>query len=95
MISVCLPTFNGSKYIIQQLDSILCQLKENDEIIISDDSSEDNTCELIEKLNDKRIIILKEKKIPNYIFNYENAIKHAKGKYIFLSDQDDVQSGYK
>ena len=90
MISVCIPTHNGSKYIIQQLDSILSQLNEEDEIIVSDDASEDNTCELIEKLNDKRIIIFKENKFPNYIFNYENAINRTKGNYIFLCDQDDV-----
>lgn len=90
MISVCIPTYNGSKYIIQQLESILYQLNEDDEIIISDDSSTDNTCELIQNLNDNRITIFKENKFGNYILNYENAIKHAKGKYIFLCDQDDV-----
>jgi glycosyltransferase involved in cell wall biosynthesis len=90
MISVCIPTHNGSKYIIQQLDSILFQLNEKDEIIVSDDSSEDNTCKLIENLNDKRIIIFKENKFSNYILNYENAINHAKGNHIFLCDQDDV-----
>lgn len=90
MVSVCLPTHNGSKYIIQQLDSILCQLKEDDEIVISDDSSVDGTCELIETINDKRIIIYKEHKYSNYVFNYENALRHAKGDYIFLCDQDDV-----
>src|SRR5665648_141557 len=90
MISVCLPTHNGSKYIIQQLNSIICQLKEEDEIIISDDSSEDNTCELIQAINDKRIKIYREGKFSSYVFNFENAIKHARGDHIFLCDQDDV-----
>jgi len=90
MISVCLPTYNGSKYIIQQLNSILSQLSDEDEVIVSDDCSEDNTCELVENLKDKRIVILREKKFPNYVFNFEHAIKNAKGDLIFLCDQDDV-----
>lgn len=37
MISVCIATYNGEKFIKQQLDSILCQLSESDEIIVSND----------------------------------------------------------
>jgi glycosyltransferase involved in cell wall biosynthesis len=82
-ISVCIATFNGEKYIRQQLESILHQLADTDEIIISDDSSIDNTIEVIEGLNDPRIKILKNQ-------NFENALKHSSGDIIFLSDQDDV-----
>jgi glycosyltransferase involved in cell wall biosynthesis len=47
MVSVCLATYNGEKYIKEQLDSILIQLDKNDEIIISDDVSIDNTINII------------------------------------------------
>ncbi|MET3112927.1 glycosyltransferase involved in cell wall biosynthesis [Pedobacter sp. CG_S7] len=89
-ISVCIATFNGEKYIYQQLESILCQLKIGDEIIISDDSSTDHTLEIIRSFNDKRIIVLEKQVFKNPIFNFENAINNATGSIIFLSDQDDV-----
>lgn len=90
MISVCIPTYNGEKFIKQQLDSILFQLAEKDEIIISDDSSTDRTIEIIKSYNDKRIKLIENQKFSSPIFNLENALKHAKGDYIFLADQDDV-----
>lgn len=57
MISVCIATYNGEKYIEEQLLSILNQISEADEIIISDDSSNDLTLEKIRGINDKRIKI--------------------------------------
>lgn len=90
MISVCIPTYNGEKYIRKQLESILSQLSYNDEIIISDDSSTDNTIQIVEKLNDPRIKIFKNNKFKSPIFNLENAIVNSKGDFIFLSDQDDI-----
>ena len=90
MISVCMPTYNGEKFILQQLRSILSQLQQNDEIIISDDSSTDNTINIIKSFNDKRIVIWENNHFYSPVFNVENALKHAKGDYIFLSDQDDI-----
>lgn len=89
-ISVCIPTYNGAKFIRVQLESILCQLSSNDEVIISDDSSTDNTVEIIESLEDVRIKILKNNIFKSPIFNLENALNHASGDFIFLSDQDDI-----
>jgi glycosyltransferase involved in cell wall biosynthesis len=89
MISVCIATYNGEKYIAEQLNSILCQLDEKDEVIISDDSSTDQTLEIIKGFNDHRIKIFAGNKFANPIYNFENAIKMASGEFIFLSDQDD------
>ena len=90
MISVCMATHNGEKYIKEQLSSILSQLSEKDEIIVSDDSSTDKTVEIIESFQDKRIKILKNNKFRQPNLNFENALKYSKGDIIFLSDQDDV-----
>jgi glycosyltransferase, family 2 len=90
MISVCMATYNGEKYIKEQLSSILNQLSEKDEIIISDDSSTDKTVEIIESFQDKRIKILKNNKFRQPNLNFEKALKYSKGDIIFLSDQDDV-----
>lgn len=88
-VSVAIATYNGDKFIKEQLNSILCQLDEFDEVIISDDGSTDNTINIIKSFKDKRIKILngEHKGVKK---NFENAIKNCKGKYIFLSDQDDI-----
>jgi glycosyltransferase involved in cell wall biosynthesis len=97
-ISVCLASFNGEKFIAEQLDSILCQLSEDDELIISDDRSADATINIIQSFNDPRIKLYsnqptnKKDKINSYNVtrNFENALKHVNGEIICLSDQDDV-----
>jgi glycosyltransferase involved in cell wall biosynthesis len=90
-ISVCMATFNGAKFIKAQLDSILCQLRTNDEIIISDDNSNDNTLNIIKNYNDERIkIFINVKENRGYTKNFENAITKASGEVIFICDQDDV-----
>lgn len=89
-ISVCMATYNGAKYIKEQLDSILCQLGENDEIVISDDSSTDDTIVIIKAYNDSRIKLYENQKFHSPIFNFENALKNATGDYICLCDQDDI-----
>lgn len=99
MISVCIATYNGERYIKQQLQSILHQLSVEDEVIVSDDGSTDNTIGILKDMNDSRIKIYSHYKTPNPYFsnktmyatsNFENALSKSKGDIIFLSDQDDV-----
>lgn len=88
-ISVCIATYNGEKYIQQQLESIISQLELDDEIIISDDGSNDSTLKIIRSFHDRRITLL-EANFKNPTYNFENALNHAKEKYVFLADQDDI-----
>lgn len=90
MISVCIATYNGEKYIKEQVQSILTQLNDDDEVIISDDNSNDSTIKIVKNLNDSRIKIITNKYEKGYTKNFQNAIENAKGDYIFLSDQDDI-----
>lgn len=99
MISVCIATYNGEKYIKKQIDSILAQLSGDDEVIISDDNSTDNTIHILKSMKDERIKIYTHKrKIVSHscifhrlaTFNFENALRYAKGDFIFLADQDDI-----
>lgn len=89
MVSVCIATYNGEAFILSQLRSILPQLQEEDEIVISDDNSKDGTLDAIASLGDKRIRIVKGPATGSPIDNFENALRQAKGDFIFLSDQDD------
>lgn len=88
MLSVCMATYNGEKYIREQIESIVNQLDKNDELIISDDGSTDSTISIINSFDDKRILLLHNQKhgVNN---NFENALNHSKGDCICLSDQDD------
>ncbi len=90
-VSVAMASYNGETYIQHQIESILNQLGENDEIIISDDGSTDDTIMIIKDFmsTDHRIKLVKGPKC-GVIKNFENAINHAKGDYIFLCDQDDI-----
>ena len=60
MISVCIATYNGERFIREQVDSILRQLSSDDEIIVSDDGSTDDTISIINSIDHKRIRIIEE-----------------------------------
>ena len=90
MISVCIATYNGERYIRQQIESIVCQLNVDDEIIVSDDGSTDGTLDIVKGIGDKRIKIIEGPGRKSPILNFEYALKASKGDFIFLSDQDDV-----
>lgn len=90
MISVCIATYNGEKYIEEQLISILNQIANTDEVVICDDCSSDRTIYLIENLADNRIQLYRNPVRLGHVRNFEGAICLARGDYIFLSDQDDV-----
>lgn len=89
-VSVCLATYNGARFISEQVTSILQQLQQHDELIVSDDHSTDDTVAIIQAFNDPRITILQHKRPRNLISNFANALSCAKHDQIFLADQDDV-----
>lgn len=95
-----MATYNGGKYIREQVASILSQMDAEDELIISDDSSSDDTIEILQSFNDARIKIYRHKHNAaitshnkNFYWasdNFQNALRHANGDIIFLCDQDDI-----
>jgi glycosyltransferase involved in cell wall biosynthesis len=90
MITVCIATYNGARYITEQLASICSQLSEGDEVIVSDDGSTDGTLDVVRAFGDPRIRIVQNESQRCYTANFENALRHAQGDYIFICDQDDV-----
>lgn len=85
-----MATYNGEKFLREQVDSILAQLTSEDELVVSDDGSTDKTIGILESYNDSRIKIFHNQNNHGVNGNFENALRHANGDYIFLSDQDDV-----
>lgn len=89
-ISVSIATFNGERFIQEQMMSVLPQLSEDDEVVVSDDGSTDETIAILESFHDPRIRIFVNEGKHGFIWNFENALTKAKGDVIFLCDQDDI-----
>lgn len=91
LISIAMATYNGAKYLEEQLDSIYAQSYKKFEVIVVDDVSTDDTVLILEKykqkyglkyfVNDKNMGVTK---------NFEKAILKCDGEYIALVDQDDI-----
>jgi len=94
MISVVLCTYNGEKYIEEQLRSVCEQTTTPDEIIICDDKSTDNTLFIVNNLKkeycDIRFVIVKNDTNQGVVKNFLNGCQKSTGDYIFFCDQDDV-----
>lgn len=85
-----MPTYNGSRWLEENIKSILSQSFQDFEIIISDDCSKDDTVEVIKKFKDKRIRIFQNKQNLGYGKNLQVLRKLAHGDILFLMGQDDV-----
>lgn len=89
-VSVCMATFNGNKYVGEQIESILSQLGVLDELIIVDDASTDNTVEIIKRISDQRIILHEGKSNTGPVGAFNRSLSMATGEIVYLSDQDDI-----
>lgn len=92
-ISIVVATYNGEKYLSEQLNSFMKQSILPDEIVISDDNSMDNTIKIAKEFAANcscMVKIIKNEKNHGVTGNFENAAKHATGDIVFFSDQDDV-----
>lgn len=92
LVSICIPTYNGEKYLQDALKSVKSQTYKNIEVIISDDKSKDGTLEICKTFKN-------EVNFPVYIYshipqgigaNWNNSIEKANGEYIKMLFQDDL-----
>lgn len=91
-LCILLASYNGEKYISEQLDSIINQTYKNWELIIRDDGSKDETVTILNKYEkkDERIKILRDDKGNlGFLKNFEELLFNAKEEFILFSDQDD------
>ena len=89
-ISVCIPTYNGAKYIAQTIESILNQTFTDFEIIVSDDGSSDKTLEIVGSFNDPRIVRIDRLSKVGAEANWNNAVATASASLVKLVCQDDL-----
>lgn len=90
LISIAMTTFNGQKFLIEQIDSLINQTYPNLEIIICDDNSTDQTLQILNQYKNDNIKIFKNDKNLGFVKNFEKAILLCNGEYIALCDQDDI-----
>ncbi len=90
-VSVAMASYNGARFIKEQIETILNQMEENDELIISDDGSKDDTKDIIHEFEkkDNRVKLIDGPQ-KGVVANFENALKNTKNEIIMLADQDDV-----
>ena len=91
-VDILLATYNGEKFLSQQLDSILAQTHQDFHIIVSDDNSTDSTVKILDEYakKDKRITVYKQKKNLGVISNFEFLLSKVQSNYFLFSDQDDI-----
>lgn len=85
-----MAAYNGAEHITEQITSILAELGPDDELVIVDDASTDDTVERIRAVDDPRVRLIEGGDNRGYARRFEEAIGLARGEHIFLSDQDDV-----
>lgn len=89
-VSVCMATYNGSKFVEEQLSSILGQLGPTDEVVVVDDASTDDTVARVRAIDDPRVQLVEAPQNRGYVRTFEDALGRARGEVVLLSDQDDL-----
>jgi glycosyltransferase involved in cell wall biosynthesis len=85
-----MATYNGERFLVEQMNSIIVQLGNDDEVIVVDDGSTDSTLDIIASYGDPRIKVFRHDKNQGIVASFGEAILHATGDLLFFSDQDDV-----
>jgi glycosyltransferase involved in cell wall biosynthesis len=91
-VSVVLGTYNGEKYLKEQIDSILRQTYTNMELVITDDCSTYGTRSILKEFADKyeNVHVYFNETNLGLVQNFEKAVQYAQGEYIAFADQDDI-----
>ena len=90
LISINMVVFNGSKFILEAIQSILNQSYVNFELIIVNDGSVDSTAAVINSFSDSRIRVITLEKNTGVVNARNTALKASKGDYIAILDADDI-----
>ena len=88
-MSVAMATYNGERFVVEQMRSILDELAPTDELIVVDDASSDGTVGRIEALRDARVHVLVQDRNMGVRASFDRALRACRGCFVFLSDQDD------
>jgi len=90
LVSVCIPVFNGERYILDCISSVFEQNYTNYELLIVDNCSTDETSAIVEKIEDARLKYIRNEENIGSIRNFNKCIKEAQGEYFLLLPHDDL-----
>ncbi len=90
LVSICMPVYNGEKYLQEALNSVLAQTYKNLEVVVADNVSTDSTAGIVSSYNDERIKYFLNSEHVSMVENWNIAVEHATGKYIKMVHADDV-----
>lgn len=94
-VTVIMPVYNAAKYVKKAIDSILNQTYRNFILLCIDDCSTDNSVEIIEKITDERVKLLKNNQNMGISYTRNIGLEHADTEYIALLDNDDIAMPYR
>lgn len=89
LVSVCIPVYNGERYIKNTIEMVLKQDYDNMEILVSDNASTDNTVCEINKIKDERVILFRNTQNLGMAGNWNSLLKKARGDYLIIVCADD------
>jgi glycosyltransferase involved in cell wall biosynthesis len=91
VISVAIATYNGARYLREQLDSIYAPCPLSFEVVVSDDGSSDGTREIVrDYARTHGLRDVSDNQRRGFVKNFEHVLRHCRGDYIALADQDDI-----
>ena len=90
LVSICLPVFNGERYLTEAIHSILAQTYQNFELLVFDDVSIDSSWSILKSFNDPRLRLSRNNENLGPAGNWNQALAAASGKYVKLFHQDDI-----
>ena len=91
LISVCIPVYNGEKYVAETIESVMRQNYPNIEIMVQDNASTDNTWPMLQSLaqQNQQLFIVRNERNHGMAANWNLVINRAKGEYVMLLSADD------
>ena len=89
-VSVAMATYNGAAYVGDQVGSILAQLGADDELVIIDDASKDDTVTVLQSFHNDRVRLVESPVNRGYVVTFEAALRACRHDLLLLADQDDV-----
>ena len=89
-VSIIMPTYNGERYIAHSIQSVLDQTYVDWELIVIDDCSDDNTCEVVASFHDPRVRLLRNNRNSGAAVSRNYGLREAKGRWIAFLDSDDL-----
>lgn len=90
LVSICIPAYNSAEYIKDTVESLLRQTYTNIEVVVADDCSKDNTCEILESIEDSRLKIHRNEKNLGMVGNWNNCLRLGSGEFLKLVCADDM-----